>query len=72
MFQSLEAPVSATRKPTAFKGQHAFLCLRNFIQVTAIHANVGACDLERLLDKLSWPATCKQVEAIQSTREGQT
>lgn len=38
------------------RGWRTLLCLWDFIQVTTVHADIGTCDFESSLDKLSWPA----------------
>ena len=59
-------------EPTTIKEQHTLLCLRDFIQVTTVHADIGACNLERALDKLSWPTPRERELSSPGARHGQT
>ena len=52
--------------------QHTLLCLRDFIQVTTVHADIGACNLKRPLDKLSWPTPRERELSGPGARHNQT
>lgn len=41
--------------------RRTLFCLWDLVQITTIHADIGACNLKGPLDKLSLPVTCEQV-----------